>query len=128
MAENKIFAGPRVRRIRNALSLTQTAMAEALEISPSYLNLIERNQRPLTVQLLLKLSSVYKVDLDELQGEAAGSVSQLREIFTDPLLAGELPGDQELVEMAEAAPNATAAFNKLYRALSRTGRTPHRPC
>jgi XRE family transcriptional regulator, fatty acid utilization regulator len=116
MAEHKIFAGPRVRRIRNALSLTQTAMAEALEISPSYLNLIERNQRPLTVQLLLKLSSVYKVDLDELQGEAAGSVSQLREVFTDPLLAGELPGDQELVEMAEAAPNATAAFNKLYRA------------
>ncbi len=116
MAENKIFAGPRVRRIRNALSLTQTAMAEALEISPSYLNLIERNQRPLTVQLLLKLSSVYKVDLDELQGEAAGSVSQLREVFTDPLLAGELPGEQELVEMAEAAPNATAAFNKLYRA------------
>ncbi|MEC9464019.1 MAG: helix-turn-helix transcriptional regulator, partial [Pseudomonadota bacterium] len=49
MAERKIFAGPRVRRIRNGLGLTQTAMAEALEISPSYLNLIERNQRPLTV-------------------------------------------------------------------------------
>ena len=67
-----------MRRIRNGLSLTQTAMAEALGISPSYLNLIERNQRPLTVQLLLKLSSVYKVDLDELQGEATGSVTQLR--------------------------------------------------
>lgn len=63
MSENKIFAGPRVRRIRNGLALTQTAMAEALAISPSYLNLIERNQRPLTVQLLLKLASVYKVDL-----------------------------------------------------------------
>jgi transcriptional regulator with XRE-family HTH domain len=56
-----------------ASALTQTAMAEALGISPSYLNLIERNQRPLTVQLLLKLASVYKVDLDELQGEATGS-------------------------------------------------------
>jgi hypothetical protein len=33
-----------------------------LGISPSYLNLIERNQRPLTVQLILKLASVYKVD------------------------------------------------------------------
>ncbi len=57
MAETKIFAGPRVRRVRNGLGLTQTAMAEALSISPSYLNLIERNQRPLTVQLLLKLAS-----------------------------------------------------------------------
>ena len=116
MAEAKIFAGPRVRRIRNGLGLTQTAMAEALEISPSYLNLIERNQRPLTVQLLLKLSSVYKVDLDELQGEAGGPASQLREVFADPLLAGELPGEQELIEIAEAAPNAAAGIVKLYRA------------
>jgi transcriptional regulator with XRE-family HTH domain len=116
MAENKIFAGARVRRIRNGLSLTQTAMAEALGISPSYLNLIERNQRPLTVQLLLKLASVYKVDLDELQGEASGSVAQLREMFADPLLAGELPGDQELIEVAEAAPNAATGILKLYRA------------
>ncbi len=116
MAENKIFAGARVRRIRNGLSLTQTAMAEALGISPSYLNLIERNQRPLTVQLLLKLASVYKVDLDELQGEASGSVAQLREMFADPLLSGELPGDQELIEVAEAAPNAAMGILKLYRA------------
>lgn len=116
MAENKIFAGPRVRRIRNGLGLTQTAMAEALEISPSYLNLIERNQRPLTVQLLLKLATVYKVDLDELQGEAGGTVSLLREVFADPLLSGELPGEQELIEVAEAAPNAATGIVKLYRA------------
>ncbi|AHK43464.1 MULTISPECIES: XRE family transcriptional regulator [Ensifer] len=116
MAENKIFAGPRVRRIRNGLSLTQTAMAEALGISPSYLNLIERNQRPLTVQLLLKLASVYKVDLEELQGETGGGLAQLREVFADPLLAAELPGDQELIEVAEAAPNAAGGVVKLYRA------------
>jgi XRE family transcriptional regulator, fatty acid utilization regulator len=106
MAERKIFAGPRVRRVRLNLGLTQTAMAEGLAISPSYLNLIERNQRPLTVQLLLRLSSVYKVDLDQLQGEGGGVAGQLREVFADPLLAGEIPGDQELIEMAEGAPNA----------------------
>ncbi|MCA1489422.1 helix-turn-helix domain-containing protein [Sinorhizobium alkalisoli] len=116
MAENKIFAGPRVRRIRNGMQLTQTAMAEALGISPSYLNLIERNQRPLTVQLLLRLASVYKVDLDELQGEAGGSLQQLREVFADPLLTGELPGDQELIEVTEAAPNVAGGVVKLYRA------------
>ncbi len=118
MAETKIFAGPRVRRVRNGLGLTQTAMAEALSISPSYLNLIERNQRPLTVQLLLKLASVYKVDLDELQGESGGITSQLREVFADPLLADEIPSPQELVEVAEAAPNAAIGVVKLYRAYS----------
>jgi predicted transcriptional regulator/transcriptional regulator with XRE-family HTH domain len=116
MAERKIFAGPKVRRIRNGLGVTQTAMAEALEISPSYLNLIERNQRPLTVQLLLKLAAVYKVDLEELRTESGGSLGQLKEVFADPLLSGELPGDQELVEVAEAAPNAASGVIKLYRA------------
>jgi transcriptional regulator with XRE-family HTH domain len=116
MAERKIFAGPRVRRVRLGLGLTQTAMAEALGISPSYLNLIERNQRPLTVQLLLKLASVYKVDLDALQGEGGGLAGRLREVFADPLLAGEIPGDQEIIEVAEAAPNAALGLMKLYRA------------
>lgn len=116
MSEQKIFAGPRLRRIRNQFGLTQTAMAEELGISPSYLNLIERNQRPLTVQLLIKLSSVYKLDLDELQGESTGTAAALKEVFSDPLLAGALPGDQELLEIADAAPNAAAGVLKLYRA------------
>src|SRR5262245_1030533 len=116
MAEQKIFAGPRIRRIRNGMGLTQTAMAEGLGISPSYLNLIERNQRPLTVQLILKLAAAYEIDPKDLQGEAQSSVAALKEVFSDPLLAGELPGDQELIEVAEAAPNAAAAVVKLYRA------------
>jgi len=116
MAEQKLFAGPRVRRMRKAIGLTQTAMAEALSISPSYLNLIERNQRPLTVQILLKLASVYDIDLEELQGETIGTVQALREVFADPLLSGELPGEQELIEVADAAPNAAAGIVKLYRA------------
>ena len=84
-------------------------MAEALGISPSYLNLIERNQRPLTVQLILKLSAVYKVDVEELQGEGRRHHASRAQGRFLPIrfLAGELPGDQEVVEIAEAAPNAS---------------------
>jgi XRE family transcriptional regulator, fatty acid utilization regulator len=138
MAEQKIFAGPRIRRIRHSMKLTQTAMAAELGISPSYLNLIERNQRPLTVQLILKLASVYKVDLEGLRGEEGGTAIALREVFSDPLLSGELPSPQELIEVAEAAPNAANGIVRLYRAyresverlsdlsemLSQTGREP----
>src|SRR5690606_21660354 len=66
--------------------------------------------------LLLKLAAVYDVEPEELQGEGRGSVAALKEVFADPLLAGELPGDQELIEVAEAAPNAAAAMIKLFRA------------
>ena len=41
----KLFVGPRFRRIRQQLGLSQTQIAEGLGISPSYINLIERNQR-----------------------------------------------------------------------------------
>ena len=98
------------------MGLTQTAMAASLDISPSYLNLIERNQRPLTVQLILKLSSVYDIELDSLSGEEGGLTAGLREVFADPLLSAELPSPQELVEVADAAPNAASAMVKLYRA------------
>ncbi len=116
MADQKIFAGPRIRRIRTQRELTQTAMAADLGISPSYLNLIERNQRPLTVQLLLKLAATYKLDVNELQGTGETTLPQLKEMFADPLLSGELPGDQELIEISEGAPNVSAALIKLYRA------------
>lgn len=116
MAEQKIFAGPRIRRIRNGLGLTQTAMADGLGISPSYLNLIERNQRPLTVQLILRLASVYHVEPEDLQSEKGGVAAALKEVFAEPLLAGELPGPEEIAALADAAPNAAAALVKLHRA------------
>jgi XRE family transcriptional regulator, fatty acid utilization regulator len=116
MAEAKIFAGPRVRRLRNRLGITQTAMADGLGISPSYLNLIERNQRPLTVQLILKMASTYKIDVEELQGEAGSTAGELRQVFADPLLSGEIPAGEELAEVAELAPNAAQGMVKLYRA------------
>jgi predicted transcriptional regulator len=96
--------------------LTQTAMANGLGISPSYLNLIERNQRPLTVQLILKLASAYRVEPEALQADEKASVAALREVFADPLLADELPGDAELMELAASAPNVATAIVKLFRA------------
>lgn len=117
MADNKIFAGPRLRRLRNGLGLTQTAMATQLGISPSYLNLLERNQRPLTVQILLRLTEVYDVDLSGLQAREGDHVrADLKAAFADPLLSGELPGPQEMGDFADAAPNAAAGMAKLYRA------------
>lgn len=119
--ERKVFAGGKLRRIRNELGLTQTSMAAELEISPSYLNLIERNQRPLTVQLLMKLGAVYKIDMSELRSEATASLSQLKEVFSDPLLARELPGEHELLDMLDAAPNVAAGILKLFRAYQEQG-------
>jgi len=53
-ASRKIFAGPRLKRLRRERRLTQAGMAAKLDVSPSYLNLMERNQRPITVRVLIR--------------------------------------------------------------------------
>ena len=53
MTNPKLFAGAAIKRLRRSAGMTQVALAEALDISPSYLNLIERNQRPLSARLML---------------------------------------------------------------------------
>ena len=117
MAERKIFAGARLRRLRLKLGITQSQMAAQLGLSPSYLNLIERDQRPLTVQVLLRLSSVYGIGAADLSGvESAAILDRLKEVFADPLLAGEVASTAELAEMAEAAPNAALGVARLHQA------------
>ena len=117
MAERKIFAGGRVKRFRLKLGLSQTQMAAELGLSPSYLNLIERNQRPLTVQVLLKLSQVYAVDMAQFaDGQAAGLTDALKEVFADPLLAGEIASPAELADLSETAPNAARGALRLHAA------------
>ncbi|MGY4362264.1 transcriptional regulator with XRE-family HTH domain [Bradyrhizobium sp. i1.7.7] len=82
----KLFVGPRFRRIRQQLGLSQTQIAEGLGISPSYVNLIERNQRPVTAQILLRLAETYDLDLRDLAtADEDRFFAELNEIFSDPL-------------------------------------------
>ena len=64
MAKDRpVYMGPRLRRLRRELGLTQADMANDLEISASYVALLERNQRPLTADMLLRLARTV-ADLD----------------------------------------------------------------
>src|SRR3954454_19858028 len=86
--EKKAMLGHKVRRLRREVGLTQAQMAEQLGISPSYLNLIEHNQRPVTVALLLKLGQTFDLDLQSFaEDEEARLVAGLREVFADTLFA-----------------------------------------
>src|SRR5262245_48666316 len=115
--ERKVFAGGRMRRLRRDLNLTQSAMAEELGISASYLNLIERNQRPVSAQLLLRLAEVFDVDVRSLAGEEdARALGDLREVFSDPVLEGAGLSRQDLADLAESSPQASQAILTLYRA------------
>ena len=94
-------------------------MAADLGVSPSYLNHIERNQRPVSAQLLLRLAETYDVDLRAL-GQAGGPAtdSELTEILTDPVFQGLSVPRHEIVQMADDMPGAADALVRLYRAFT----------
>src|SRR3569832_360988 len=99
----KLFLGRRLRHLRRELGLNQSAMAAEIGVSPSYLNHLERNQRPVTAQVLLKLAEAYDVDLRSFAaegGEGTG-VDQLGEIFSDPLFADIGIPRYELLEVTD---------------------------
>src|SRR3979411_246306 len=109
----KLFVGPRFRRIRQQLGLSQTQRSEGLEISPSYINLIERNQRPVTAQILLRLAETYDLDLRDLAtADEDRFFAELNEIFSDPLFRQiDLP-KQELRDLAELCPGVTQSLQR----------------
>lgn len=124
LVERKLFAGPRIRRLRRELGLTQAAMASALGISTSYLNLIERDQRPISAQILVELVDVFDIDPRGLAGdEEARAHTQLIEIFADPLFRDAAIDRDEIRDLAAASPAAIDAFARLYQAYQEASST-----
>ncbi len=114
-ADRKLFLGARLKRLRRDLGLTQTAMAEDLSVSPSYLNHIERNQRPVSAQLLLKLAETYDVDLRSLNQSGTVDEARLAEILSDPVFKGVSAPRHELMQVIEEAPAVAEALLRLYQ-------------
>jgi predicted transcriptional regulator/transcriptional regulator with XRE-family HTH domain len=109
--------GGKVRALRRRENLTQAQLAERLGISPSYLNLIEHNRRPLPAPLLIRLAEILRLDLRQLSPDQdARSVADLLEVFGDPLFDAHDLAAAEVREMAQASPAVARAVVALYEA------------
>lgn len=115
MAERKLLAGHAVRRLRMQHGFSQVAMADALAVSPSYLNLIERNQRPLSANLLVRLAERFDFDPRALSaGEPAGGADALRRRLADPMFADLEIDRHEVAEWIASAPGGAEAFARAF--------------
>jgi predicted transcriptional regulator/DNA-binding XRE family transcriptional regulator len=109
--------GAKVRALRRRESLCQVDLAGRLGISPSYLNLIENNRRPLPADLLIKLAQLFTVDVHAFAtDEDARLVADLIEAFADPLFEEAGLTSADVRELAVASPNGARAVLSLYRA------------
>lgn len=112
----KTFIGPQLRQLRRQRNQTQAEMARSLGISASYVNLLENNQRSLSVQILMAISDAYQVDWRDLvNDDSSNLLADLRNAMNDPGLSSIKPDLQELRAAIDHAPKLVETFLSLYR-------------
>ncbi len=80
----KMFSGARLRRLRNERGLTQAALAKALDLSTSYVNQLENDQRPITVPVLIALTERFDLPAQYFSSDTdARLVADLSDVFTE---------------------------------------------
>jgi XRE family transcriptional regulator, fatty acid utilization regulator len=122
MANSKLLAGHAIRRLRRSHGFTQVALADALDISPSYLNLIERNQRPISAALMLRLADRFDFDPRRLgSDEPGGGMDGLRRRLADPMFADLGIDRAEMEEWLAAAPGGAEAFARAFDRMGQGG-------
>ncbi|MFE5870143.1 short-chain fatty acyl-CoA regulator family protein [Streptomyces roseifaciens] len=112
---SKTYAGARLRRLREERRLSQAEFARVLAISPSYLNQMEHDSRPLTVPVLLRLTEAFGVDPAFFSETGTTRVlADLREALADEI-AGARVSPSDLSELASRLPAVAAVLLDLGR-------------
>src|SRR5688572_22708441 len=108
---------PRIRDRRRALGITQAGLAARVDISPSYLNLIEGNKRNIGGALLRRLAGELGLAVDEVDGAAERRLlADLAELAGEPLLAElglDAGGADELAGRHPAWAHALVRLNRV---------------
>ncbi len=112
----KAYMGVRLRRLREERKLKQVELAEALGLSPSYLNQLEQNQRPLTVPVLLKINAVFGVDVQLFSEDEEGRlITELRDALAEGSEEVSLAEIRELAMNMPAVGRTLVSLHRRYR-------------
>lgn len=112
---SKTYAGARLRRLREERGLSQAELARMLAISPSYLNQMEHDSRPLTVPVLLRLTEAFGVDPGFFsERDTTRVLADLREALADEVGAARVSA-AELSELASRLPGVANVLLDLGR-------------
>ena len=121
MANQKLYAGAKLRELRSKLGLTQKDFAARLGVSLPYLNQMENNNRPVSTTVVLGLATEFGLDVTELSaGDGERMVSDMREALSDPVFQGKMPPLADLRLAASNAPGLARAFLDLHQSYRQT--------
>lgn len=115
--KQKLFIGPRVRRLREGRGWKLDVCAAKLGLSSSYLSQIETSQRPVTARVLIALTQIFEIDASTLNADDEQRLAtDLREATLDSAL-GQAPVPlSEIRQAAASSPALAKRFLDLHRA------------
>ena len=106
--------GPKIKAFRRQLGLQANKFAEQINISPSYLNLIESGKRNIDGDLLIKVSKELRVDLSDLTSKADVNLeNDISELLGDQLFEGLDILGPEVKDLVNTNPKIAKALIKL---------------
>ncbi|MCX5192816.1 short-chain fatty acyl-CoA regulator family protein [Streptomyces sp. NBC_00249] len=112
---SKTYAGTRLRRLREERRLSQAELARILAISPSYLNQMEHDSRPLTVPVLLRLTEAFGVDPGFFaERDTSRVLADLREALAEDVTGSRISAT-DLAELANRLPAVASVLLELGR-------------
>ena len=115
MAGEKIFIGPKLRELRQQRALTQAQLAKELQVSASYVNLVEHNQRSASLKFLLSLSDKFGLDWREIANmDNANLLADLRRMASDPAFGEQKPDIEELRAALNNSPNLVSGILNIF--------------
>ncbi len=106
--------GPKIKAFRRQLGLQANKFAEQLNISPSYLNLIESGKRNIDGDLLIKISRELRVDVSDLTSKAEINLeNNISELLDDQLFDDLDILGPEVKDLVNTNPKIAKALIKL---------------
>ena len=115
MSQLDLKIGPKIKAFRRQLGLQANKLAEELDISPSYLNLIEGGKRKIDGDLLLKVCEKLKIQLSDLTTKSDINLTNtISEILDDKLF-------EDLDILGPEVKDLVGTNPKIGRALVRLG-------
>lgn len=113
----KMYAGARLRRLREERGLTQTSLANTLGLSVSYVNQLENDHRPLTVPVLLRLNTAFDLDVAFFAADTdARLLADLHDVLAENPETADVSAT-EVDELLSRSPFAVRALVGLHRRL-----------
>jgi XRE family transcriptional regulator, fatty acid utilization regulator len=106
--------GPKIKAFRRQLGLQANKFAEQINISPSYLNLIESSKRKIDGNLLIKISKELRVNLSDLTSKSNINLeNDISELLDDQLFEDLDILGPEVRDLVNTNPKIAKALIKL---------------